>query len=151
MHIKVSGKIRIAKDSQTVFNFISNLENDKFWRKEINSSKMTMKPQVNARTTENSYLSKRVPNNILNLICTEYIENQKVIYQTMPDSKFFLKSVRIIDPISQNETMFLYTIEFDKNIVKHALGFRLPIFIINLVAKNDMKKYLAKVKTFIEN
>jgi hypothetical protein len=37
MNIEVTGSITISKDIKTVFDFIANLENDKLWRKEINS------------------------------------------------------------------------------------------------------------------
>ncbi len=150
MNIKATGSISILKDIKTVFDFISNLEKDKLWRKEINNTTMTSKPQINAQAEENSFLSKRKPNHILNLICTQYIENNQVVYQTLPDSNFFLKSSRQAEYISQYETRVIYTIEFDKDIVKQAFGFSLPVFIINMAAKSDMKKYLAELKSVME-
>jgi hypothetical protein len=150
MMIKVIATITISTDLKTVFDYISNLENDKFWRKEINDTTMATKPQLNARATESSYLSKRAPNNILQLICTDYLENKQIVYQTIPDSKFYLKSDRQVEAISQNETRVIYNIEFDKSIVKHGLGFNLPSLIINVVAKADMKKYLKRLKNVLE-
>ena len=150
MNIEVTGCITVLRDIKTVFDFIANLENDKLWRKEINSTIMTAKPQVNVQAIENSYLSKRTPNHSLNLICTAYLGNKQIVYETLPDSNFFLKSDRQVEAISQNETRILYGITFDKKIVKHGLGFNLPAFIIYLVAKADMKKYLTKLKTIVE-
>ena len=150
MNIDITDMITIYKDSKTVFDYISNLENDKFWRKEINSTTMSTKPQLNALAVESSFLSKRVPGNILNLICTEFSENKKIVYQTLPDSKFFIKSIREVEAISQNESRVIYSITFDKSIAKHGLGFSLPSFIIKWAANNDMKKYLAKLKTILE-
>ncbi len=150
MNILVTGFINISADHKTVFDYIANLSNDKFWRKEINSTTMNTKPQMNALATENSYLSKRVPDNMLHLICTEFVENKKVVYQTLPDSKFFLKSLRMVESVSENETKVTYTIAFDKCIVKHGLGFSLPTLIVELVAKHDMKKYLAALKALLE-
>jgi hypothetical protein len=60
---------------------------------------MKTKPQIHALATEDSFLSKRRPNNILNLICTAYRENEHVVYQTVPDSLFFLKSHRQVEAI----------------------------------------------------
>jgi uncharacterized membrane protein len=151
MIIKITHAISILVDCRTVFDYISNLENDKFWRKEINSTTVSAKPQLNTVATESSFLSKRVPNNILTLKCTAFVENQQVVYQTLPDSVFYLKSDRKVEAISQNETKVIYAIEFDKSIVKHGLGFTLPVFIVEFVAKNDMKKYLTKLKTIVEN
>ncbi|KOY87115.1 hypothetical protein AD998_14045 [bacterium 336/3] len=149
-NIKIDGFKIISRNLSTVFQYVANLENDQFWRKEINSTSMNAKPQINTLAVEDSFLSKKVPHHILNLICTEYIEENKIIYQTVPDSPFFLKSIRIVEAISEQETKFLYHIEFDKNIVKHGLGFMLPAFIIRYVAKQDMKKYLNKLKTILE-
>ncbi len=150
MNIKISGSITILKDSKTVFDFISNLEHDKLWRKEVNYTNVSGGSILNSIATEDSFLSKRVPSHILNLQCIELVENKLVAYQTLPDSKFFLKSIRKVESVSQNETRVLYSIEFDKGIVKHGLGFALPDFIINLAAKADMKKYLSKLKSIME-
>ena len=151
MNILVTGFISISADHRTVFDYISNLSNDKFWRKEINSTTMNSKPQINALAAENSYLSKRVPDNMLLLVCSEFVENKKVVYQTLPDSKFFLKSLRMVESVSENETKVTYTIAFDQRIVIHGLGFSLPTLLVQLVAKHDMKKYLAALKTLLEN
>jgi hypothetical protein len=151
MNIQVTGTVIILTNYQTVFDYISNLENDPFWRKEINATMMTSKPQIDALAIENSYLSVRTPNNILKFICTEFTENKQIVYQTLPDSKFFLKSDRTVEPISQKETKVIYTITFDKAIVKHGLGFTLPTFMVDWVAKHDMKKYLTKLKSVLEN
>jgi mRNA-degrading endonuclease HigB of HigAB toxin-antitoxin module len=111
---------------------------------------MTAKPQINVKATESSYLSKRTPSHILDLICTTYMENKQIVYQTLPASKFFSESNRQVEAVSPNETRVLYHITFDKKIVKQGLGFNLPTFIIYLVAKTDMKKYLTKLKSVIE-
>jgi hypothetical protein len=151
MMIKAKGTTHILADSKTVFAYISNLKNDKFWRKEINKTTMTTSPCLNAQAIEDSYLSKRTPSNILHLICIEFVENQRIVYQTLPDSKFFLKSTREIEQISKNETRVFYSIEFDKSIVRHGLGFTLPTFIVGIVANRDLKKYLNKLKAILKN
>jgi hypothetical protein len=150
MAIKANGTILISADPETVFAYIANLENDKFWRKEINSTTMTSKAQINALAVEDSYLSKRTPSNIQNLVCIEFLENKRVVYQTIPGSRFFLKSSREVEAISTNETKMTYAIEFDKSIVKHGLGFSLPTFLIAFVANRDMKKYLRTLRSIME-
>lgn len=150
MNINVEGSIIIKKDLKTVFDFIANLENDKKWRKEINSTTMTGKPGINVLAKEDSFLSKRTPNHILNLVCTVYDEHKKVVYETLPDSAFYLNSDRQVLLITAQETQVVYNLTFDKSIVKQALGFSLPTFIVKSVAKADMKKYLTQLKTVIE-
>ncbi len=146
MVIKISDSISIQKPLEEVFTFVSNLENDKVWRKEINHTVMKSRPQLNARASENSFLSKRVPNHILELQCIEFEESKKVVYETVFGSKFYLKSEREVEAVSSNETKFIYTLEFDTSVVKHGLGFSLPTFLVKLVAKADMKKYLNQLR-----
>ena len=92
MDIAITGSIAIFRDVKTTFDYIANLENDKFWRKEIHYTTMASKPQINVLATEDSFLAKRRPNSILTLRCTTFTENKLVIYPTEPKSKFFLSS-----------------------------------------------------------
>jgi hypothetical protein len=149
-NIIAKGQIDIHSGSKAAFAYFSNLQNDKYWRKEINSTTMTSKPQIGALAIEDSFLSKRTPSNILELKCVELIQDQKIVYETLPGSQFYLKSVRQVTAINESECRVTYNIEFDKNIVKHGLGFGLPGVIIDLVANRDLKKYLKKLKTLIE-
>lgn len=148
--ISANSEILIRNNYKQVFNFLANLENDIHWRKEINSSKMNSEPQIGALVTEDSFLSKKVPNHILNLQCIEYTKDNKVIYQTVKESEFYLKSTRIVEEISPNHSKVFYQIDFDKNIVKHGTGINLPNFIINWVVNKDIKKYLNKLKMVLE-
>ncbi len=150
MNIEITGSIIISRDAKYVFNFISNLENDKLWRKEINFTEMSAAPQLNVTATESSYLSKRAPNNILNLICTAFTKDKQIVFKTLHNSDFFLESIRKVETVSANETRFNYSIKFSRNIVKHGLGFNLPCFIIRFAATSDMKKYLARLKAILE-
>lgn len=150
MNITLSGEITISNNAVSTFQYISNLENDPFWRKEINSTEMNSSPQLKALAKESSYLSKKQPANVLELECIEFIDQQKIVYQTLSTSPFYLKSIREVKSLSAHETQFIYSIIFDKNIVKHGLGFSLPTFIIKMAAQSDMKKYLKKLKEILE-
>lgn len=149
--IKITGTILIEKDCETVFNYIANLENDSSWRKEINSTSLSSKPQLNAVAIEDSYLSKRVPSNCLTLVCTEYIQNHKVVYKTPVDSPFFLESIRQVEAVSSNKTNLIYSVEFDTAIAKFGLGFSLPKFLIRFAAQRDMAAYLNKLNQLLKN
>ena len=151
MQIKVQGKISINKSASVVFAFIADLENDKLWRKEINDTKMDGPAQLGVRARESSFLSNRVPANILELKCSHFILNESITYNTLPSSPFYLQSIRIVEAINDSQTKFIYEISFDKSIVKYGLGFNLPSFLIYLVAQKDMKKYLFKLKEILEN
>lgn len=148
--INTSKKVQIFSDHKTVFDYVSNLENDKFWRKEVNSTTMDCKPQIGSVAIEDSFLSKKTPSNVLNLKCIKFIKNEKIIYQTLTDSSFFLKTIRQVEPITENRSLVTYTIKFDKSIVKHGLGFSLPKFIIYLITKRNMRIYLQNLKSILE-
>lgn len=150
MNIEISGSININSNYKTVFAFLANLENDKLWRKEINFTKVSGMPGIGVKATESSFLSKRTPNHMLELICTDFTENQKIEYKTSPDSECFLWSQRHVETLSADMTKVTYSLKFSKNIVKRGLGFNLPNFIIRMAAQSDMKKYLAKLKTILE-
>ena len=149
--IEITGSVSILKNINTVFPFIADLKNDKLWRKEINNTNMLDAPDINTLAIEDSYLSIFVQSHLLHLKCIEYKQNELIIYQTIPASQFYLKSTRTVKSVSHNETIFNYNIEFDIAIVKAGVGFQLPKFIINYVAKSDMKKYLSKLKKLMES
>ena len=106
--------------------------------------------QLGALARESSFLSKRVSANILELKCTAFTLNKSITYTTLPPTPFFLQSIRKVEIIDDHHCKFNYEITFDKSIVKHGLGFGLPSFLIRIVAKADMKKYLAKLKELLE-
>jgi hypothetical protein len=87
---------------------------------------------------------------VLQLKCIGFIQDQKIAYETLPHAQFYLLSVKQVETISENKCRVTYNIEFDKNIVKHGLGFGLPKFIIDIVVKRDINKYLKKLKAVIE-
>jgi hypothetical protein len=149
--IKTTGTILVNKSVRSVFDFFANPSNDKLWRTEINQSKLDGALQLGVTVSEYSYLSKKVPNNLLELKCVQFDKNKIAIFETPGNAKFYLKSQRQVKPVSVNTTEIIYTLYFDKSIVKFALGFSLPKFIVSMKANSDMKKYLRKLKTELES
>ncbi len=77
-------------------------------------------------------------------------KNKIVIFETPDNSIFYLKSKRQVRALSETTTEIMYALDFDIAIVKHALGFKLPGFIVSFKANSDMKKYLRQLKTILE-
>ncbi len=150
MQINIKDHILINKNAANIFAFIANLENDKQWRKEINETTMYGDAKLGVMAKESSYLSKRVPANLLELSCIKYTLNEIIVFKTLPSSPFYLESIRKLEKINEFQTKFIYEITFDKSIVKHGLGIGLPNFLIYMVAKVNMKKYLLKLKEIVE-
>lgn len=148
--ITISGTIVVNKNQETVFNFFANPTNDKFWRAEINESTLNNTLQLGVLVSEYSYLSKKAPNNLIQLECVEYTQNETAIFETLNNAPFYERSERQVKSITINTTEVTYKLNFDKNIVKLALGFSLPRFIISLKAKSDLKKYLQQLKSVLE-
>jgi len=148
--ITISGTILVNKNQETVFNFFANPINDKFWRAEINESTLNNALQLGVMVSEYSYLSKKAPKNLVQLECVQYTPNETAIFETPNNSPFYERSERQVKSITINTTEVTYTLIFDKGIVKLALGFSLPRFIISLKAKSDLKKYLQQLKSVLE-
>jgi hypothetical protein len=140
--IRITGSILINKDLGNVFDFFANPSNDKLWRTEINQSTLDGTLQLGVRVSEYSYLSKKASNNLVELKCVRFDKNKIAVFETPINGQFYQKSERQVKAVSDNTTEITYTIDFDKEIVKFALGFSLPKFIISIKAKSDMKKYL---------
>lgn len=83
--------------------------------------------------------------------CVKFDKNEIVVFETSRDARFYLKSQRMVKAASDHSTEVIYELDFDMGIVKFAMGFSLPRFIIIWKAKSDMKKYLRKLKELLEN
>ena len=149
--VKTTGSILVNRNVDSVFNFFANPSNDKLWRKEINQSTLEGTLQLGVSVFEYSYLSKKVSNNLLELKCTQFDKNKIAVFETHENAQFYEKSQRLVKVLSDNTTEITYTLDFDKDIVKYALGFSLPKFIISVKANSDMKKYLRQLKEKLEN
>ena len=149
--IKVSGTILVNKDAGSVFGFFADPANDQVWRTEINKSILDGALQAGVTVSEYSNLSKKASNNLQELHCVQFDKNTSAIFETPGGATFYLKSQRMVKAVSDNTTEVIYHLEFDKSIVKFAIGFSLPDFIISLKAKSDMKKYLRQLKDHLES
>jgi hypothetical protein len=149
--LSLQASISINKNITSVFNFYANPSNDKHWRTEINDSILNGSLQKGVEVAEYSNLSKKAPNNLMELICIAFQENKLAIFETKPNAPFYLKSERSVLSISEQETEVWYKLDFDTNIVKHAMGFGLPKFIIKWKANSDLQKYLKQLKSSLEN
>lgn len=150
--ICIKGNIIINNDLQTVFNFLSDYRNDPKWRKEINQTTInTDNMGLETKLTEDSFLSKRNPHYLSYLKCTEFIPNKTVKCETTQEAKFWAKSARSVESITNTSTKVTYELEFDPAIVKFGIGFQLPYFFLNFYTKSVMKDYLAVLKKTLES
>jgi hypothetical protein len=149
--IKTTGTILVNKNAASVFDFFANPSNDHLWRTEINKSTLDGTLQLGATIFEYSYLSKKAPNNLIELKCVQFDKNKLAIFETQNNAHFYIKSQRQVNAISENTTEIIYTLAFDMDIVKYALGFPLPKFIVSYKANSDLKKYLQKLKRKLDN
>ena len=149
--IKSKGTLLVNRNVDRVFSIFANPNNDKLWRREINQSTLNGLLQLGVFVSEYSYLSKKISNNLLELKCVEFDKNKIAVFETNENAQFYLRSERRLTAISDNKTEIKYTLIFDLNLVKFALGFTLPKFIVQLKADSDMQKYLRQLKTILEN
>lgn len=149
--ISTSGRILVNKDVASTFDFFANPANDSLWRTEINESVLDGPLQLGVTTAEYSYLSKRAANNLLQLKCVQFDKNSLAVFETSSEARFYLKSQRMVKAVSDEKTELVYKLDFDKSIIKFALGFSLPDFIVSWKAGSDMKKYLRQLKVQLES
>jgi hypothetical protein len=149
--IDVTSTINISKNHKLVFDYFSNFENDKFWREEVNDTKINTETlEINTLITQDSFLSKKIPNHISILQCTDLQPYQKIVCETTESNDYWLKTTRQTESLSDDSTKVIYRIEFDGGVVKHGLGFSLPKIIVSFYTKMIMKKYLAVLKKNLE-
>lgn len=149
--IQVSGTVLINRSAGIVFDFLANPCNDRLWRTEINRSILDGYPGLGVSVSEYSNLSKKAPDHLLQLKCVEFDRNRSAVFKTPDHAAFYLKSQRLVNAVSATQTEVFYKLDFDKKIVKQAIGFSLPKFIVAYKARSDMKKYLLQLKHQLEN
>ena len=150
--IELTHSIIISQDYKTVFEYVANYAHDALWRKEINRVEIdTAQVGKGTQIKEESLLSKKVPNHINLLQCTDFQEYKAITSETTNQSMFWVKNTRAVEPLGTNQTKLTYYIAFDTAIVKNGIGFSLPTFILHFYTKQTMKKYLKVLKKILEN
>lgn len=149
--IQLTGDIVINTDHKTVFSYLSNYSNDKYWRKEINETTLnTAALEIGTLLTEDSFLSKRNPNYVSYLKCMNLEPNKTVSCETTSTAAFWALNKRTVEAIEPNKTKVIYHLEFDPAIVKFGIGFQLPRFFLNFYTRTVMKDYLNVLKKNLE-
>lgn len=143
-HIIATGIATFNCTNETLFNYVADLGNDKNWRSEITRTDTNGLPTLNCVATEHTFLSKKLPDHINVLVCRQFEDGKRIVYETESTAAFYLKSDRTVGSHGAG-SRFTYVVAFDAGIVKHALGFGLPKWLIAWKTKSDMKKYLSKL------
>lgn len=149
--INATGRILVKRNLDTTFDFFANPANDPLWRKEINRSTLSGALLKGARVEAFSYLSKKAPDHLQELVCVAFEKNSLAVFETPLNAPFYLRSQREVLKINDTTTELVYSIQFSLNIVSFALGFALPKFIVSMKANSDLKKYLKRLKEHLEN
>ncbi|MGG9964195.1 hypothetical protein [Ferruginibacter sp. SUN106] len=150
MILDITGTIIIPQNHQLVFEYFSNFANDKLWRKEVKATKVNSeKICVGTSITQYSFLSKKEPYYKSEFTCTEFAANKIMVCETNRGDQFWLKTTRQVTPLTENNTLITYRLQFDTAIVKHGLGFALPHFLVRIYTQQTMKQYLRVLKNSI--
>jgi hypothetical protein len=142
--------ISIARDQKSVFNYIADLGNDSQWRSEVRCTSREGRVKLGNIAHEESFLSKKIPSYVRKLTCCSYVSDTLVVYQTAPEDPHSLRSTRSVRSTGLGHTEFTYLLEFDPSVVKLAMGFPLPRFLIKMVTRRAMKSYLKKLRTILQ-
>jgi hypothetical protein len=143
-------QVVINAPHQDVYNYISDLRNDREWRTEVISTSSQADLEIGNIAIESSFLSRKIPQYIRRLECIAFQQNDMILYQTLDGAPHYLKSTRSVRICEGGSTRFIYRLEFDQSIVKHALGFSLPKLIIDVVTRRSMRNYMNNLKIILE-
>lgn len=148
--IRSTGSILIQRKVEEVFRFFADPTNDPQWRTEVTRTTRTGEPGAGTTVQEHSYLSKKAPDVVVELRCVQYEENERAIFETPDGAPSHRRSERRVSARPDGTTEVVYTLAFDTAIVKEALGFALPRYIVALKAGHDLKRYLRRLKAVLE-
>lgn len=150
--IDVKESVIIEKNNEAVFDYFTDLRNDKKWRSEIiETTSDNSIIDLDTVFKETSFLSKKVNAYVSNLKCIEYNPHKEACFESVTENHFWAKNKRQVIAKSANKSQVNYHLQFELAIVKHGLGFNLPKFIVSLYTKITMKKYLENLKKILEN
>lgn len=152
MTIDIKNSILIKRDAKTIFEYVSNYENDKYWRKIIHETKADNLPlKIGTRLAEHSFLSRKYPTYTTVFKCVDFQPQNKVSCESTAENLFWTKNTRSVEVIDATSCKFNYHFMLDVAIVKYALGFSLPYFMIKISTQIEMKSYLKELKKVLEN
>jgi hypothetical protein len=151
MQIDLTAAVEIASDAPSVFAWFSDYRNDPYWRKEVRAVTLsTGSIEQGSLITEVSFLSNRVPEYVSCLRCIAFSGGKSIVSETTAESKFWARNSRSVEPLPGSRTRVIYQLQFDTAVVRHGLGFSLPVFIVKFYTRMTMKKYLAVLKKNLE-
>lgn len=139
-HIFIDAEMLSDLDADSLFLFVSNPSNDVHWRNEV----LKVIWHADKSYSEISRLSSRL--NAHELIFIRKVEaNQRAFFaQTLHSQDFFQKVFRQVLTLN-NDTRFVYKVEFDQSIINKAMGFSLPFFLVKIYIKKKTKRYLRQL------
>ncbi|HEX2534980.1 MAG TPA: SRPBCC family protein [Chitinophagaceae bacterium] len=148
--IDITCTLRMERDSATVFRYLADLRLDARWRKEVHQTRI--EPAEGRRmgvAVQDAYLSRRVPHHLTRLQCMHYEPGRCIAFETLPGSPFWQQTIRTVQPVPGG-ALVTYRLLFDAAVVRFGLGFPLPPFFIRWYTRTTMKRYLARLKTILE-
>lgn len=145
-----SGEIVISKPVATVFSYLADMRNDQFWRDEVKHTTAESGPGLHCQVQQQTELNKNKPLYSASYICNKFIANEEAMYETTTDSTDWQRSIRHVQAIDASTTKVLYTVEFERNIIKHGMSVVPPSFMIDLFLTATIKKYLQQLKDKLE-
>ena len=143
----ISKKIVIDKPIEQVFFHVSNTMNDYTWREEVNEMSGDGNFEVGTTYTEDAHIGLQ-PNFITKTQLLDLQENDRAYYETPKDAKYFLSSLREVKSLTNNKTLFTYTVIFDSELSKVTLGLRVPRSILRISYGVIINKYLINLKAY---
>lgn len=145
--VRIRAWVQIRKDATSVFAFFGDMLRDPEWRNEIRSCD---KPAANL-IRQFSYLSPRQPAFRQDYNIEVYDAGKmELLARAIPGSPHFQDSFRKVEALSDSTCRAIYEISFNRAILKTALGFDLPDFLLRFQMNRVCRKYLKAMRILLE-
>ncbi|GAB2965562.1 hypothetical protein GCM10027048_39260 [Hymenobacter coalescens] len=149
--VAVERRIVIQASAEQVFAYAADLRNDAHWRAEVHGTRLhAEQPAVGAVATEDAYLSPREPHSLTELEYLVYEPGRRMHCVSVAGSPHRLSVERRFRPLGPGTTEFVYGLEFEARLVRQALGFALPGWLLRWHTGRMMERYQRTLKRLLE-
>jgi hypothetical protein len=145
-----SGELVVNKPLPIVFGYFADMCNDQFWRDEVKKTTANGVPELNCLVQQATELNKSKPLYTASYVCNKFIANDTIVYETTTESEDWQRNIRKCEAINDVSTRIVYTVEFEKNIIKHGMSVVPPSFMVEMFLTTTIKKYLQQLKQRVE-
>ena len=145
----VAASVVVKAPIQEAFAFAGNAANDHYWRTEVNRFKVIGGFSVGSVFIEDAKLGIH-PHYITRARLIDMRPPYGVVYRTLPQNRFYLRSTRLFEPLSPTQTRVIYKVDIEKAMIRDILGVALPPELVSAIYSARMRRYLRNLRRILQ-